>query len=253
MLHNRGFEVTNLATLRSDRVGPASVPSIGLARRAVADGLATAFLLAIVVGSGMMGERLAAGNLALTLLANSIASGAGLIALILAFGPISGAHLNPIVTLSEAWRGSFPWPDVPAYLAAQTAGAIAGVAAAQLMFGDPVFSVSHHSRAGLAQVFAELVATFGLVVVLRGASRMGNPASAISVGLYILAAYWFTSSTSFANPAVTLARALTDSFTGIRPLDVPGFLLGQAAGGSGAILFLRWVDAPERGEPTNTR
>ena len=234
-----------LASLRAARAGAANVPGLGLPLRAVVDGVGTALLLAIVVGSGVMGEKLAGGNGAIALLANSIASGAGLTALLLAFGPVSGAHLNPIVTLTEAWRGGFPWTGVPAYVGAQIAGAFAGVAAAHSMFGLPIFSISKHSRTGAGQIFAECVATFGLLVVIRGASRVSSLALAVSVGLYILAAYWFTSSTSFANPAVTLARALTDTFVGIRPSDVPWFLLGQAAGGGAAALFLRWVHVQE--------
>jgi glycerol uptake facilitator-like aquaporin len=216
-------------------------------RRAAAEGLATAFLLATVVGSGVMGERLSGGNAALALLANSAATGAGLIGIILAVGAISGAHLNPIVTVIEAWRGVFPWAAVPAYLAAQIAGSFAGVAAAHLMFGKPLFSIATKTRPGLGPILGELVATGGLILVIRGSSRFGIPASAVAVGCYIAAAYWFTSSTAFANPAVTLARAVSDTFVGIRPVDVPGFLLGQAAGGAGAAVLSRW------GAPLETR
>jgi len=231
-------------SLRADRTRAVSSSSSAI-RRAVSDGLATAFLLAIVVGSGVMGGRLSHGDMAFTLLVNSLASGAGLIALIVAFGRVSGAHLNPIVTLAEASRGAFPWREVPAYVLAQTAGAVAGVAAAHAMFGRGLFSVSNHARPGLALVFSESVAAFGLIVVIRGASRLGIPAVAASVGSYIAAGYWFTSSTSFANPAVTIARSLTDTFAGIRPIDVPGFLLGEAAGGVAAIAYLRWLQGPD--------
>jgi glycerol uptake facilitator-like aquaporin len=194
-----------------------------------------------VVGSGVMGERLAGGNVALALLANSLATGAGLIGILLAFGPLSGAHLNPIVTLAEAWSGRFPRADVPAYLFAQVAGAFAGVAAAHLMFGKPLFSVATIPRPGWAQVLGEFVATLGLVLVIRGSSGSGSMAAALAVGCYIAAAYWFTSSTAFANPAVTLGRALSDTFAGIRPRDVPGLLMGQVAGGVTAVALGRWL------------
>jgi glycerol uptake facilitator-like aquaporin len=207
-------------------------------RRAAADGLGTAFLLAVVVGSGIMGERLSGGNEALALLINSLATGAGLLALILGFSPLSGAHLNPVVTLSEAWRGSFPWRDAPAYVGFQIFGALCGVMVAHLMFGQPVLTLSHRPRAGLPQMLAEFVATFGLVLVIRGSSRLGVLAVAVAVGAFIASAYWFTSSTSFANPAVTIARAFTNSFTGIRPIDVPGFLVAQVLGGVAAAWVL---------------
>jgi glycerol uptake facilitator-like aquaporin len=210
-------------------------------RHAAADGLATAFLLAAIVGSGVVGERLSGGNAALALLANSIATGAALIAIILAFGAISGAHLNPIVTVIEASSGILPWAAVPAYIAAQLAGAFAGVAAAHLMFGKPLFSIATKMRPGLGPVLGEFVATAGLILVIRGSSRFGIPAAAVAVGCYVAAAYWFTSSTAFANPAVTLARAVSDTFVGIRPVDVPGFLLGQAAGGAAATALWRWA------------
>ena len=224
---------------------PSDAFAAALPRRLVAEGLATAFLLAIIVGSGVMAERLAGGSRALTLLANSLASGAGLTALILAFGPVSGAHMNPVVTLTEAFRRALPWASVPGYVAAQFAGAFCGVATAHAMFDLPVFTVSQHARTGAGQVFGEFVATFGLIVVIRGASRLGLPAVASVVGLYIFAAYWFTSSTSFANPAVTIARALSDTFVGIRPSDVPGFWAGQAAGGLAAAAFPGWLGPAE--------
>lgn len=212
-----------------------------MARRAVAEALGTAFLLAAVVGSGILGERLAGGNVAVALLANTIATGAALVALILAFGPISGAHFNPAVTLADASQGGLAWRDVPIYVGAQIAGAFAGVAAAHLMFGEPLFFASHHVRAGGAQVFSEFVATFGLLSVIWGCVRLRSSAVPFAVGAYITAGYWFTSSTSFANPAVTLARAASDTFAGIRPVDAPGFILAQLAGAMAATLLFRWL------------
>ena len=190
-----------------------------LLRRAVAEGVGTALLLAAVVGSGIMGERLAGGNLALVLLANTLTTGR-LLCLILTLGSISGAHLNPAVTLADASQKGLPWSEVPAYLAAQLLGAFAGVAAANLMFREPALFVSHHVRAGAAQIFSEFVATFGLLSVIWGCVRLRSSAVPFAVGAYITAAYWFTSSTSFANPAVTLARCASDTFAGIRPVDV---------------------------------
>ena len=216
----------------------AAFPS--LPRRAVAEGIGTALLLATVVGSGIMAERLSGGNAALALLANSVATGAGLFALILAFGSFTGAQFNPVVTLADAILRNRAWREVPAYIAAQILGAFAGVAAAQAMFGEPLFAISHKVRAGLPQVFAEAVATFGLMAVIF-LPRRGVAEVAAGVGTYIAAAYWFTSSTSFANPAVTLARSVTDTFTGIRPADVPGFVAGQALGTSAFLLLARWV------------
>jgi len=215
----------------------------GLARRAAAEALGTALLLAAVVGSGIMGDRLAGGNAAIVLLANSLATGTALAALILAFGDASGAHFNPLVTVCDAFAGGRSWREVPAYVAAQTVGALAGVAAAEAMFGAPVFAVSAKVRSGLPLILAESVATLGLLLVVFGASRRSLEAAAAGVGAYITAAYWFTASTSFANPAVTLARSLTDTFTGIRPADVPGFLAGQLCG-TAAFLALRRTLAP---------
>lgn len=210
-----------------------------MGRTLTAEALGTAFLLAAVVGSGIMGERLAGGNAALALLANSTASGAALVALILAFGPISGAHFNPAVSLFAAGSGALPWRQVPAYAAAQVAGAFAGVGAANAMFGLPLFFASQHARHGAAQLGSELLATFGLLSVIAGASR--TPGSApYAVGGYIAAAYWFTSSTSFANPAVTLARAASDTFAGIRPEDAPAFIVAQLVGAGAAALLWRW-------------
>jgi len=212
-----------------------------LARRLAAEGIGTAFLLAAVVGSGIMGERLAGGNVAIALLANTLATGAMLVALILTFGPISGAHFNPAVTVADASQGGLPWGEVPGYLAAQIVGAFAGVAAAHLMFSEPVFSASRHARAGGAQLFSEFIATFGLMCVIWGCARLRSSAVPFAVGAYITGAYWFTSSTSFANPAVTLARSASDTFAGIRPGDVPGFVVAQLAGAAAATLLFRWL------------
>jgi glycerol uptake facilitator-like aquaporin len=235
-----------------------------LARRACAEGIGTALLLATVVGSGIMAERLAGGNVAIALLANTIATGAGLVALILTFGPISGAHFNPAVTLVDAWQRGLPWREVPAYLAAQIAGAFAGVAVAHGMFAEPVFAWSRHARAGAPQLLSEFVATFGLLAVIWGVSRRRSTAVPFAVGAYITAAYWFTASTSFANPAVTLARSVTDTFAGIRPVDAPGFVAAQLAGAIAATALFRWlapslpeiaadVLVPHAGEPPAER
>jgi glycerol uptake facilitator-like aquaporin len=215
--------------------------AVDLRRRAFAEALGTAFLLATVVGSGIMGERLAGGNVAIALLANTIATGAGLVALILTFGPISGAHFNPAVTLADATQGGLPWREVPVYLVAQLVGAFAGVAVAHVMFGEPTFSASLHARHGVAQLVSELVATFGLLMVIWGCVRRRPSAVPFAVGAYITAAYWFTSSTSFANPAVTLARAATNTFAGIRPLDAPGFVVAQIVGALAATLTFKWL------------
>jgi glycerol uptake facilitator-like aquaporin len=212
-----------------------------LARRMTAEACGTALLLAAVVGSGIMGERLAGGNVAVALLANTLATGAALVALILSLGLISGAHFNPAVTLADASQGGLAWRDVPGYLAAQIAGAFAGVAAAHLMFGEPLFSASRHAREGGAQMFAEAVATFGLLSVIWGCARTRSTAVPFAVAAYITAAYWFTSSTSFANPAVTLARSFTDTFAGIRPADAPAFILAQLAGAAAATALFRWL------------
>jgi len=214
---------------------------VNRARRIAAEAVGTAFLLAAVVGSGIMGERLAGGNVAIALLANTLATGAMLVALILALGPISGAHLNPAVTLADASQGGLPWREVPAYLAAQIAGAFGGVASAHLMFGAPLFSASRHARAGGPQLFSEFLATFGLLAIVWGCVRLRPSAVPFAVGAYITGAYWFTSSTSFANPAVTLARAASDTFAGIRPADAPGFIAAQLAGAAAATLLFRWL------------
>jgi glycerol uptake facilitator-like aquaporin len=220
----------------------ANTPS--LPRRVTAELLGTGFLVAAVVGSGIMGERLANGNVALALLANTIATGAALVALISAFEPISGAHLNPAVTLASAMEGGLIWADTPAYIAAQILGGIAGAVAAHLMFGLPVISLSRHVRSGPAQAFSEFIATFGLLSVIWGCAKLRPQAVPFAVGAYITAAYWFTASTSFANPAVTIARALSDTFAGIRPADVSFFLLAQLAGALAATLLFRWLAPP---------
>lgn len=213
-----------------------------LARRAVAETVGTALLLAAVVGSGIMGERLAAGNVAIALLANTLATGAALLALILTFGPISGAHLNPAVTLADASQRGLPWREVPAYIAAQIFGALVGVALAHGMFELPLFTASHTARQGMGQLFGEFVATFGLLAVIWGcARRRSSMVTPLAVGAYITAAYWFTSSTSFANPAVTIARSLSDTFTGIRPIDVPAFIAAQLLGATAATALFRWL------------
>jgi glycerol uptake facilitator-like aquaporin len=218
-------------------------------RKLFAEGIGTAFLLAAIVGSGIMGERLAGGNIALALLANSLATGAVLIALILALGPVSGAHLNPAVTLASALEGEMRWPHAIGYVAVQIAGGFAGVAIAHLMFGQTFFSASLHVRSGAAQAFSEFVATLGLLIVIAGCTRFRSESVALAVGAYITAAYWFTGSTSFANPAVTLARSATNTFAGIRPYDVPAFLAAQliavvAAAALGRLLFQRFAAAP---------
>jgi glycerol uptake facilitator-like aquaporin len=198
-------------------------------------------LLAAVVGSGIMGERLAGGNVAIALLANTVATGAALVALILTFGPVSGAHLNPAVTIADATLGGIAWREVPVYVAAQIGGAFAGVAAADLMFGLPIFFASRHERSGPAQLFSEFIATFGLLAVIWGCSRRRSSAVPYAVGAYITAAYWFTASTSFANPAVTIARAASDTFAGIRPADVPGFIVAQMIGAMTATWLFHWL------------
>jgi glycerol uptake facilitator-like aquaporin len=213
-----------------------------LLKKVVAEALGTALLLAAVVGSGIMAEELARPNVALALLANTVATGAALVALIIAFGPISGAHFNPVVTLADASQGGLAWREVPAYVGAQIAGAFIGVAAAHVMFKQPaLFFASQHQRSGIAQLTGEFVATFGLLAVIWGSARRRPRHVPFAVGAYITAAYWFTSSTSFANPAVTLARAASDTFAGIRPADAPGFIIAQLAGGAAATAVFRWL------------
>jgi len=219
-------------------------------RALTAECLGTAFLLAIVVGSGIMGERLSDGNVAIALLANTLATGAGLVILILTFGPISGAHFNPAVTIADTWQGGLARRAAVGYVVAQVCGAFLGVAAAHLMFEEPLFSASEKVRAGPAQWWSEFVATFGLLSVIWGCSRTRPDAVAYGVGLYITAAYWFTASTSFANPAVTLARAASDTFAGIRPADAPPFILAQLAGALAATALFKWLipSLPERAD-----
>jgi len=212
-----------------------------LSRRLVAEAVGTAFLLAAVVGSGIMGERLAGGNVAVALLANTLSTVAALVALILTFGSISGAHFNPAVTLAEASQGGLAWGDVPSYVVVQVAGAFGGVAAAHVMFETPLFIASRHARAGPAQVFSEFVATFGLLAVIWGCARLRSSAVPFAVAAYITAAYWFTASTSFANPAVTLARSATDTFAGIRPADAPAFIVAQLLGAGSATALFCWL------------
>jgi glycerol uptake facilitator-like aquaporin len=215
-----------------------------LQRRAASEAVGTAMLLAAVVGSGIMGERLAGGNVAIALLANTMATGAALVALILTFGPISGAHFNPAVTVADASQGGLAWSAVPAYVVAQVVGAFAGVAIAHVMFGEPLFTASRHARDGLPQLVSEFVATFGLLAVIWGCVRSRADVVPFAVAAYITAAYWFTASTSFANPAVTMARAATDTFAGIRPADAPGFIVAQLAGGGAATALFRWLLPP---------
>jgi glycerol uptake facilitator-like aquaporin len=210
-------------------------------RPVAAECIGTALLLAAVVGSGIMGDRLAGGNVAIALLANSIATGAALFVLILTFGPISGAHFNPAVSLADAFRGGLSWSSAGQYVIAQIFGAFIGVAVAHLMFAEPIFAASRHVRAGWPLALSEGVATFGLLSVIWSCSRRRPDAVPLAVGAYITAAYWFTSSTSFANPAVTLARAATNTFTGIRPVDVPAFLVAQATGATAATFVFRWL------------
>lgn len=197
-----------------------------------------------------MGERLAGGNVALALLANTAATGAALIALILALGPISGAHLNPVVTLVDSWRGGLPWAEAPGYVLSQVLGGAAGTVVTHIMFSLPVVSLSRHIRSGPAQVFSEFVATFGLLGVICGCSRLRPNATAYAVGCYIAAAYWFTASTSFANPAVAIARSLSDTFAGIRPIDVPGFIAAQLLGGAAAAILFRWLISGASADPS---
>lgn len=215
--------------------------TISLARRLAAEFLGTAFLVAAVVGSGVMGERLANGNVALALLANTIATGAALVAIILTFGPISGAHLNPVVTLADAIEQGVPWAEAWQYVLVQIVGGVTGAMAAHLMFNLPPISLSHHARSGAAQFLSEFIATFGLLSVIWGCSRVRSSVVPFAVGAYITAAYWFTASTSFANPAVTLARSLSDTFAGIRASDVPLFILAQILGALASTFLFRWL------------
>jgi glycerol uptake facilitator-like aquaporin len=216
---------------------------ISLSRRLVSEFLGTAFLVAAVIGSGIMGERLAGGNTAIALLANTIATAAALAALILTLRPISGAHFNPVVSLDEAFVGGLKWEEASFYAIAQITGGIFGAACANIMFALPAFSVSHHVRTGTTQWFSEFVATFGLILIIRGCSRFESQWVPFAVASYIAAAYWFTASTSFANPAVTIARSLSDTFAGIRPVDVLPFVAAQVCGGFSAVLVFDWLGA----------
>lgn len=217
-----------------------------LLKRCAAEALGTAFLLAGVVGSGIMAERLSGGNQAIALLTNTIATGAVLMCLIAALASISGAHFNPAVSFADAIRGGLSWQEVPAYWLAQVSGAVIGVAAADVMFGLPPFSLSHRARSGPALWFGEFIATFGLLVVIWGCARSRSSLTASAVAAYIVAAYWFTSSTSFANPAVTLARSLSDTFAGIRPHDTAPFVLAQFFGATCATLVFAWLGPTHR-------
>ena len=210
-------------------------------RTFVAEFVGTALLLTAVVGSGIMGERLSSGNVAIALLANTLATGAALVALILTFGPISGAHFNPAVTMADASQRGIAWSRVPGYLSAQLCGACCGVFVAHAMFGERILMVSTRVRSGSSQVLSEFVATFGLLSVIWACSRRSSNVAPFAVAAYITSAYWFTASTSFANPAVTFARALTDTFAGIRPIDVPPFIGAQIAGAAAATLLFRWL------------
>jgi glycerol uptake facilitator-like aquaporin len=210
-------------------------------RAFVAEFTGTALLLAAVVGSGIMGEQLSGGNVAIALLANTIATGAALVALILTFGPISGGHFNPVVSFADASQGGLTWLQASAYSIAQVLGAFVGVAMADYMFGLSAYAWSQHARAGLPQAFSEAIATFGLLAVIWGCSRRQPAMTPFAVGAYITAAYWFTASTSFANPAVTIARSVTNTFAGIRPADVPAFVVAQVLGGAVATALFRWL------------
>jgi len=222
------------------------MPSLG--RRIFSEWLGTAFLLATVVGSGIMAQKLAGGNVALALLGNTIPTGSILVVLILIFGPLSGAHFNPAVTLAFAWRGELPWSDAVVYIAAQILGAIAGVWAAHLMFELPLWQFSTTARTGAAQWFAESIATFGLLLTIFGCAARAPAAVPYAVGLYIIAAYWFTASTSFANPAVTVARSFSDTFAGIAPSGVIAFVAAQLLGMAIAVVVSNWLWVNDHGQ-----
>ena len=215
-----------------------------ISQRACAEFLGTVFLVTAVVGSGIMGERLSNGNVAIALLANSIATGAALVTLILTFGPISGAHFNPVVTLANALSSGLARADILPYILAQFAGGFTGTVNSHFMFGLPAITYSRHARSGPAQFYAEIVATFGLIAIISTCAKLNARAIPVAVGGYIAGAYWFTSSTSFANPAVTLARCFTDSFAGIRPRDVPAFVVAETLGAALAFFLYRWLIVP---------
>ena len=212
-----------------------------LRARVVAEFLGTGLLVAAVVGSGIMAERLSGGNTAIALLANTIATGSALVSLILTFGPISGAHFNPVVSVADALEGGMAWSETFLYVVSQLIGGIGGTLLAHAMFGLPLISWSHHIRSGPSQFLSECIAAFGLLSVIWGCSRTRSSAVPFAVASYITAAYWFTVSTSFANPAVTIARCLSDTFAGIRPVDVPLFVLAQLIGGLSATFLFRWL------------
>lgn len=212
-----------------------------LSRRLISEFLGSLFLLAAIVGSGIMAQRLADGNVALALLANSLATGCALVAIILTLESISGPHLNPVVTLADALMGGVAWRETPAYIVVQCAGAAAGVLLTHLIFGLPLLSTYAHTRSGPAQWLSEFVATFGLLAVIWGCVRRRPAAVSFAVGAYVTAAYWFTSSTAFANPAVTLARCLTSTFAGIRPVDALPFIVAQLLGAFAATVLFRWL------------
>jgi len=224
-----------------------------LSRRGVSEFIGTAFLLAVIVGSGIMGENLSGGNVAIALLANTLATGAGLLAMILAFGPISGAHFNPVVTLTSALNGDLRWKDVPAYWAAQFLGGVSGVFAAHVMFGLKAFAYAQKERSGFSQGFSEFIATFGLLAVILCGARHRTSAVPFSVAAYVTAGYWFTASTALANPAVTVARSLTNTFSGIRPADAPAFIAAQFAAAATAFVVFRWLLARPEGTQRSVR
>jgi glycerol uptake facilitator-like aquaporin len=215
--------------------------TISLPRRLAGEFIGTAFLLMAIIGSGIMAERLSGGNSALTLLGNSLAVGAILVCLIYTFGGISGAHLNPAVTLADAFLAKFAWKDVPPYVIAQIAGAFFGVALANLMFDLPAFHISEKVRSGNSQLLSEFVATAGLIIVIYGTLSWNKRAVPLAVAAYITSAIWFTSSTSFANPAVTMARSISNTFAGIRPADVPAFVIAELIAAIAAVVLLRWL------------
>lgn len=223
------------------RRGQCRLLFVTVSRRIVAEFVGTAMLLAIVVGSGIMGERLSAGNAAVALLGNTIATGAGLVVLIHMFGPISGAHFNPAVTLVTLLKRKTPIRIAMLYIGAQLAGAVIGVCVAHAMFAEPMLQISTKARDGLSQGFAECVATFGLIGTIVSTQRYRPEFTPVAVGLYITAAYWFTASTSFANPAVTIARSLSNTFAGIAPGSVPVFIAGQLVGTLLAVMVFGWL------------
>jgi glycerol uptake facilitator-like aquaporin len=231
-------------------VSPAPVehsrPTIDIRRRLVAEGIGTALLVAVVVGSGIMGDQLADGNDAVALLGNTLATGAALVVLILIFGPISGAHFNPVVSLSFALQGELRWTDLFAYLPVQVAGGIGGTLLAHVMFDQPLIQASLHVRTGIGIWVGEIIASFALLATIIGCLRSKPDAVPYAVGLVITAGYWFTSSTSFANPAVTVARSLTATFSGIRPLDAPAFILAQILGALAATIVMAWLWSARR-------